>query len=67
MPPVWVIVASAVPALVVFALPGAAAWIFGRRARREGRRSGMVPAWTGVTVAALFTVTNVAAVFVPGM
>ncbi|HET7724575.1 MAG TPA: hypothetical protein VFK68_08045 [Propionibacteriaceae bacterium] len=67
MPPLWVILASTVPALVVFALPGIAAWIFGRRARREGQRRGMVPAWIGVTIAGLFTLTNVAAAFVPGM
>ncbi len=67
LPPVWVIVASTVPALVVFALPGVAAWIFGRRALREGQRNGMVPAWIGVTIAGLFTLTNVVAVFVPGI
>ena len=66
-PPVWVMVASTVPALVVFALPGVAAWVFGRRARREGQRRGMLPAWIGATIAALFVLTNVAALFVPGM
>lgn len=66
-PPVWVVMASTVPALVVFALPGVAAWIFGRRAWRAGQRRGLIPAWIGVTIALLFLLTNVAALVVPGM
>lgn len=66
-PPYWVMIASTVPALVVFALPGVAAWIFGRRAARRGDRRGYVPAAIGAVIAGAFVVTNVLAAFVPGM
>ena len=66
-PPVWVMVASTVPALVVFAIPGIAAWVFGRRARRVGDRRGLLPAWIGVTIAAAFALLNGVAAVVPGM
>ena len=66
-PPVWVMVASTVPALIVFALPGIAAWIFGRRAKREGERRGAVPAWIGAGIAIAFALQNALAAVVPGM
>jgi hypothetical protein len=66
-PPVWVAVASTVPALIVFAVPGILAWVFGRRARREGDRRGSVPAWIGVSIASAFALTNALAAVVPGM
>jgi hypothetical protein len=66
-PPVWVMLASTIPALVVFAIPGIGAWWFGRRAVREGDRRGHVPAWIGLAVALAFVAMNVLAAFVPGM
>ncbi|MGV8848280.1 MAG: hypothetical protein ACOH16_01920 [Propionibacteriaceae bacterium] len=66
-PPVWVMLASTIPALVVFAIPGILAWFFGRRAVRAGDRRGNIPAWIGLVIALLFVATNVLAAFVPGM
>jgi len=66
-PPVWVMFASTIPALIVFAIPGILAWIFGRRAVRAGDRRGNVPAWIGLVIALWFVATNVLAAFVPGM
>lgn len=66
-PPVWVMFASTVPALIVFAIPGVLAWFFGRRAVRAGDRRGNIPAWIGVAIALLFVLINVLAAFVPGM
>ena len=67
MPPAWVAIASTVPALVVFAIPGIIAWIFGRRAQRAGVRRGAVPAWIGFAIAVLFALLNALAAVVPGM
>ena len=66
-PPVWVMLASTIPALLVFAIPGILAWIFGRRAVRAGDRRGNIPAWIGIAIALMFVATNVLAAFVPGM
>jgi hypothetical protein len=66
-PPVWVMFASTIPALLVFAIPGILAWIFGRRAVRAGDRRGNIPAWIGLGIALLFVAINVLAAFVPGM
>ena len=43
-PAIWVIVVSALPALVAFALPGLLTYRLGRRAERLGRSDGMKPA-----------------------
>jgi len=56
--PIWAIVAAGLPALVVFALPGAAAVVLGRRAMRLGRPGGRLPAIVGATIAAAFIALN---------
>jgi hypothetical protein len=43
-PAIWVIVVSALPALVAFALPGLLTYRLGRSAVRLGRSDGMTPA-----------------------
>ena len=64
--PIWVMVVCGVPALAVFALPGLAAWHYGRRAARGGLAFGNVPAWLGLVLAAGFAATNAMAAFIPG-
>lgn len=66
-PPVWVMLASTIPALIVFAIPGVVAWIFGRRAVRHGDQRGNVPAIIGLVIAGAFALMNAMAPFVPGM
>jgi hypothetical protein len=57
-PGLWEMLAVAVPALIVFALPAVPAWYFGMRAHRKGSRSGRVAAWVAVSIAAAFVVVN---------
>ena len=63
-PPVWVMLAAVVPALVVFAVPGILAWVFGRRAVAAGDRRGNVPALIGVAIAVGFGLLNALAALV---
>lgn len=55
---VWIILVAAIPALVVFALPGIAALVLGRRAIRLGRPDGRVPAIVGAVIAIGFAGLN---------
>jgi hypothetical protein len=54
----WKVLLAGLPALLVFALPGALAMHLGRAARRLGRRDGMVPAIVGAAIAAGFVGLN---------
>ena len=60
--PFWSLLAGEIPALVVFAIPGTAAWVFGRLARKAGDRRGRIPAWIGVSLSAAFVLFAVLAV-----
>jgi hypothetical protein len=60
-PSAWENLGAAVPALVVFAIPGALAVLFGRRAVRLGRPDGRAPAIVGVVLALAFAGTNLLA------
>ncbi|KGN40329.1 hypothetical protein [Knoellia aerolata] len=59
-PGVWTVLLAAVPALGVMVVPGALALQQGRKARRLGRRDGMVPAIVGAVVALGFVGLNAA-------
>jgi hypothetical protein len=58
-PPVWVVLVSTLPALLVFCVPGALALFFGRRALRAGDQAARAPMTIGVVVAVLFVGLNV--------
>lgn len=55
----WEILLSAIPAILVFVIPGILAWTLGRRAVRLGRRDGNAPAFIGATIAVGFVGLNV--------
>lgn len=65
-PALWQVLVSAVPALVVFVLPGVLAAWQGRKAVHLGRRAGTVPAVIGVVVGVGFILLNVVAYFAGG-
>lgn len=65
--PGWVIAASIIPALLVFAIPGIVAAYFGRKATRAGDRRGNVPAWLGLGIAAGFAAMNAAVLIIPAL
>jgi len=54
----WVMVAAALPALVVFVLPAVPAVLYGRRAMRLGEPRGRYPAVVGVVIASGFVLLN---------
>ena len=62
-PPLWAILASSVPALLVFFLPAVVSAWFARRADRQGDRRGWVPAGILTLVAVGFVGLNLAAYF----
>ncbi|KRE99238.1 hypothetical protein ASG88_16080 [Nocardioides sp. Soil777] len=57
--PVWLMLAAAGPALLVFVAPALLSVFFARRAEQEGNRGGRVPMWTGVGLASAFVLLNV--------
>ena len=57
--PVWVMLAAAGPALLVFVTPAVLAVVFARRAQREGDHGGRVPMWVAVALATAFVLLNV--------
>ena len=57
--PVGVVLAAAVPALLILVAPGLAALIYGRRAYRAGRPGGAVSASIGGVAAAVALMLNV--------
>ena len=59
--PVGVILASAIPALAVFAVPAALATSFAQRAARAGEPHAWLPAYVGLAVAGVFILQNVLA------
>lgn len=59
--PFWVVLAAAGPALLVLAVPGILAVLFGRRAMRLGRRAALAPAVVGAAIAVTFILQNVLA------
>ncbi len=65
-PPVPVLLAATVPALVVFALPAAVATYFSRRAARNGEPAAWWPAFVAIAIAVNFVVVNVVAYAVGG-
>ena len=54
----WQILVATVPALLVFVLPGLAAYLFGTRARRGGREDAMAPMVIGAVVGVGFVGLN---------
>ncbi len=58
-PAVWQVLLAAVPAWALFALPGVAAYHFGRQAVRSGRDDGRAPMVLGAGVALGFVGINV--------
>jgi hypothetical protein len=60
--PVGPVLLAAIPALLVFVAPGAAAVFYGSRAYRAARRTAaIVAAWVGGSAAALGVIVNVLA------
>jgi Na+-driven multidrug efflux pump len=55
----WQVLVAAMPALLVFVIPGILAVTLGRRATRLGRADGKVPAIIGATIAIGFVGLNV--------
>jgi hypothetical protein len=60
----WIAAVGGIPALIVFAAPGALAVWFGRRASRAGDHRGYTPALVGAVLVGLFVLQNVLAYFV---
>lgn len=56
---VWQVLVAAVPALLVFVVPGILAVTLGRRAVRVGRSDGKVPAMVGASIGIGFVGLNV--------
>lgn len=54
----WEILLAALPAILVFVIPGVLAWTMGRKAARLGRSDGNVPAFVGAAIAVGFVVLN---------
>lgn len=54
----WEILLAAVPAILVFVIPGILAWTMGRRAVRLGRSDGNGPAAVGAAIAVGFVALN---------
>ena len=65
-PPWPVVIAAALPALLVFVLPAVAAVHFGRQALRLGDRRARVPMTIAVVVATAFVLLNVLAALLGG-
>jgi hypothetical protein len=65
-PPVPVLLAASVPALVVFALPAAVATYFSRRAARNGEPAAWWPAFLAIAIAVNVVVVTVVAYAVGG-
>jgi hypothetical protein len=61
---VWEVLAAAVPALIVFAIPAILAVTLGRKAMRLGRQDGRVPAIVGAAISTGFIFLNVASYLV---
>jgi len=57
--PLWVMIAAAGPALLVFAAPALLAVVFAKRAERMGNPSGRTPMWIAVGLATVFVLLNV--------
>lgn len=57
-PPIHATLLSAVPAIVIMIAPAISAIWFGFRARRQGVRSGLIPAVVGVAAATITILTN---------
>ena len=57
-PTPWVVLSAAVPALVIFVLPGVLAVVQGRKAIRLGRPDGRLPSIVGAAVGAAFVGLN---------
>jgi hypothetical protein len=60
--PMWVALMVGLPLTLLGAAPGVAAVVSGRRARRAGERSGVVPAVVGAVVVLFWLVTSVAGI-----
>lgn len=57
--PVWLMVAAAGPALLVFVAPALLSVFFCRRAAQADNPGGRVPMWIGVGLASAFVLLNV--------
>lgn len=57
----WEMLVAAVPAMVVFAVPGVLAVVLGRKAMRLGRPEGRWPAIVGAVIGVGFVLQNAAA------
>lgn len=58
--PLWIAALVGVPATLLMLVPGAIAFVYGRRARREGLPRGLVPAVIGAVVVFYLVVVTVA-------
>ena len=61
--PIWADLVAGIPAIIVFLVPCVSAVVFGQRAVREGRRSGLVPLTLGALVGLWMLGANVAGFF----
>ena len=57
--PIWVMLAAAGPALLVFVAPALLSVVFARRAERAGNTEGRLPMWIAVAMAGGFVLLNV--------
>lgn len=57
-PPIDATLLSAIPAIVIMIAPAISAIWFGFRARRQGLRSGLIPAIVGIAAATITILTN---------
>ncbi|TCN29618.1 hypothetical protein EV644_13827 [Kribbella orskensis] len=55
----WQVLVGAIPALLIFVIPGILAVTQGRKASRLGRTAGMVPATVGATIGIGFVGVNI--------
>ncbi len=66
VPPIGARLLAAVPALLITVVPGVAAFVFGLRASRAGRRSGRIAASVGLVIVAVVVGINLAAAIFGG-
>lgn len=56
--PLWADLVAAIPGIVVFVTPGAAAVVYGARASRAGARWGLIPLILGAVAGLWFTIMS---------
>jgi len=61
LPPWWAVLGAALPAVLVFAVPAALAWLFAARAGHEDVHRARLPAYVASALAVAFVLQNLAA------